>query len=1044
MQETNQCINSKLNILFAFAILTSASVAGNNHNKSPDKKLPAQQWMQSQGLQFLENKGQMTDMNGKPCPEVLFKAGGGNGDIYIRNNGISYVQSNISEIMHQINEEVEKTEKGRSPSRFESELLKQRLIQQSDLLVHRLDLDFEGANPEFKIQTSEELEGSNNYFYAHCPKGILGVKSCNVVTQKNIYPGIDVKYYASTSLSTGGLKYDIVVNPGADPNQIKIKYNGAEELSIENERLKVKTSLGVINEQLPKVYQNINGKIVDVKAEYKLEVCHDKSDRREEHINIGQSQVYFISFRFSDYNPSYPLIIDPFIWATFYGGLYEDNSGGINTDNAGNVIVSGHTYSLNFPVSAGATQLTLKGGNYFFPDVFVIKFNSNGGRLWATYYGGTDSEYAYGIDADSGGNIIVTGVAWSSNFPVLAIVGGFNQLLHSGAAGTADAFVVKFSPGGIPVWSTYYGGSSFDRGIGLTVDGADNIVITGETYSGNFPVGKIGANISFQGVFGGNSDLFVVKFNGNEVRQWATFYGGTLNENCGGITSDAAGNITITGDTRSVNFPTGAVGPNISTQPALAGFIDIIIVKFDPTGARLWSTFYGGIGLDSGHAIASDSFGNIIVTGYTNNTFPVTANAFQGVLPAVGAGSTFVIKLSATGSLLWSTYHGGTTDCWAFACCVDAHNYIYIFGDFEDNGDGNFPMNTCGLQKTYGGGSEDCFITKFSPNGKRVCSTFIGGNGEDELDYVIGGAIASYGNYIYITLCDGYGPQNNFGNFPVTAGAFQTVYGGGVADAIVAKFCGNSCGDTNGLNSTINVLSEVCTNSAVQMDATITRSLTCDTNFYIYSWTFAGGVPASSTQQTPPGIMYSNPGNYTVTFVVNTACDKDSISKTITIADCNACTLSSAASLSSTVSCKGDANGSASVTISNGAGGPYNYVWSNGITGATNGNAFTISGLSASTYTVTVSEGTCTTTTTIIISEPPLLSAEFTKGTAKCSTCGCREWIFVSGKGGTNPYTYSWPGGYNRRYLNHLCPGNYAINIKDKNGCSVNVNLTAP
>ncbi|MBL7892033.1 MAG: hypothetical protein JNL63_05345, partial [Bacteroidia bacterium] len=105
----------------------------------------------------------------------------------------------------------------------------------------------------------------------------------------------------------------------------------------------------------------------------------------------------------------------------------------------------------------------------------------------------------------------------------------------------------------------------------------------------------------------------------------------------------------------------------------------------------------------------------------------------------------------------------------------------------------------------------------------------------------------------------------------------------------------------------------------------------------------------------------------------------------------------------------------------------------------------TITGLSAGNYTVTISDANnCTATATAAITSPSPLTGQFVKGSANCVDCGCKEWIMVSASGGTSPYSYSWAGGYNSRYQNSLCPGAYAINITDKNGCSINVNVTAP
>ncbi|MBI2271472.1 MAG: SprB repeat-containing protein, partial [Bacteroidetes bacterium] len=134
----------------------------------------------------------------------------------------------------------------------------------------------------------------------------------------------------------------------------------------------------------------------------------------------------------------------------------------------------------------------------------------------------------------------------------------------------------------------------------------------------------------------------------------------------------------------------------------------------------------------------------------------------------------------------------------------------------------------------------------------------------------------------------------------------------------------------------------------------------------------------------------------------------------------------------------GASTGSATATGAGGSPG-YTFAWSNG------GTTSQISNLTSQIYTVTVTDSKgCAATTTIAITSPPPLTGQFTKGTAGCAGCGCKEWLMVNAAGGTSPYSYIWPDGYVNRYKNKLCPGGYSVNIKDKNGCSINVSLTTP
>lgn len=203
----------------------------------------------------------------------------------------------------------------------------------------------------------------------------------------------------------------------------------------------------------------------------------------------------------------------------------------------------------------------------------------------------------------------------------------------------------------------------------------------------------------------------------------------------------------------------------------------------------------------------------------------------------------------------------------------------------------------------------------------------------------------------------------------------------------------------------------------------------------------------------------SNPGNGTSPYTYLwsngsttqniTPCPASTTTYTLTITDAGGKTATTTAlvtvnpplsitSNSTSISCNGGANGTATVTPGSGTS-PFVYNWNNGQT------TQTATGLSTGNYTVTVTDSkTCTAITTIAIVSPPPLTAIFTKGTANCIICGCKEWIMVTAANGTGPYNYSWPDGYGKRYQNKLCPGNYTINITDKNGCSVNTTVSAP
>ena len=322
------------------------------------------------------------------------------------------------------------------------------------------------------------------------------------------------------------------------------------------------------------------------------------------------------------------------VYSTYLGGGNYDYGWGIAIDGSGNAYVTGYTLSTNYPITAGAF-LTTFGGNY---DAFVTKLNSTGsGLVYSTYIGGGGSEYGRGIAIDGSWNAYVTGNTQSTDYPITA---GAFQTTFSG--GSWDVFVTKLnSTGSGLVYSTYLGGSDFERGEGIAVDVSGNAYVTGVTTSTNYDI-TAGA---FQTTFGGGTyDAFVTKLNstGNGL-VYSTYLGGSDFERGEGIAVDVSGNAYLTGNTGSINYDITA-GAFQTTFGG--GSWDAFVTKLNSTAsALLYSTYLGGSSDDSGPGIAVDGSGNAYVTGQTNSTdYPITAGAFQTTFGG-GGSDAFVSKL---------------------------------------------------------------------------------------------------------------------------------------------------------------------------------------------------------------------------------------------------------------------------------------------------------------------------------------------------------------------------------------------------------------
>ncbi len=470
------------------------------------------------------------------------------------------------------------------------------------------------------------------------------------------------------------------------------------------------------------------------------------------HANLADIQLDFAGANHTRLNDAGNILIE-----TAYGNIEENIplSYVINKDN------SHSTIKATFKAIAN-NIFGINAADYNHTQTLVIDPTN-----WATYYGGSSPDEGSGIATDASGNIIITGETNSTN--AIATVGAHQTTF---AGGSYDVFIAKFNSNGIIQWATYYGGTGVEAGNGIATDTGGNIIITGETNSTN-AIATIGAH---QTILGGVTDAFIAKFNSNGIIQWATYYGGGFSDFGKGITTDAGGNIIITGASNSSNA-IATVGAHQTTLSAGSGS-DVLIAKFNSNGVRQWATYYGGNSTDVGIKIATDAGGNIVITGYTLST---NAIATSGVHQAAFGGVTdaFIAKFNNNGVRQWATYYGGTNDDYGNGIATDINGNIIVTGQTYSS---NAIATTGAHQTIYGGGLDDAFIAKFNSNGVRQWATYYGGS---SFDY--GQAIATdAGGNILVT------GNTSSSNAIATIGAYQTVYGGG-EDVFIAKF------NTNGV-----------------------------------------------------------------------------------------------------------------------------------------------------------------------------------------------------------------------------------------------------
>jgi uncharacterized protein YjdB len=323
------------------------------------------------------------------------------------------------------------------------------------------------------------------------------------------------------------------------------------------------------------------------------------------------------------------------------------------------------------------------------------------------------------------------------------------------------------------VWATYYGGAGSEeiQWNSVTTDGSGNVYISATTTSTS-SIATLGAyNTSFSGA----NDVFLAKFNSAGAIQWATYYGGSVDQQGDGVATDGSGNVYISGRTSSTS---GIATPG-AYQTALGGAYDGFLAKFNSSGAIQWATYYGGSGFDFCESVATDASGNVYIAGATESTSGIaTPGAFQTTY-AGGVYNGFLVQFNSAGVRQWGTYYGGSGSEIAQSVTTDVSGNVYIAGGASSTSGVASPG---AYQTTLAGGGSDAFLAKFNSSGVRQWGTYCGGTLSDEANGV---ATDGSGN-VYIS---GFTASTSG---IATAGAYQSTYGGGPEDGFVVKF--NSSG----------------------------------------------------------------------------------------------------------------------------------------------------------------------------------------------------------------------------------------------------------
>jgi hypothetical protein len=576
-------------------------------------------------------------------------------------------------------------------------------------------MKFENTSQNYQAFGINQLQSTNRYIQH---KSEYTTNLFKKVLLKNVYDGIDVVFVEEN----GKPRYDYIVKPNINPNQIAVKFEGQETLNIHSQKIDIQTMFGTITNGGLKSYQFADNSQIEVASKF-----------------IRKSDDVF-AFEISNYDASKELIIDPIVSSTFFGTAQEEGITSMTLDNNKNIIVVGWTNSPTFPTSVGSYKEQYSQGG---TDAFVAKFSPDmKNLLFCTYLGGTGLDTALCVKTDFDNNIFIGGVTSSADFGVSDVAP------DKTFSGQTDGFLVKLSSSGNRIFATYIGGTADDKVMALAVNTDNSVVLTGCTFSSNFPTttGVVDA------IYNSGGDAFVTKIDANgTIFAFSTYIGLTVRNNnpaeydCGhDIKIGANGDIIVVGQTKSGNFPIFPVQgqwwepapPFLPIQNALKGSSDGFIARLNGNASTFrYTSYFGGNGDEKCTAIELTEDNRVIVVGSSNSTNSIIPNT-SGYQSSVKAMTDcFIVRFSTDWKAQAFTFFGDNRDETPTSLQINKMNgEVYIAG--VTNSQTLFTSNIA-TQKSYGG-LLDGFITKFNSEYNQVLySTFIGGSQNESISSLL-------------------------------------------------------------------------------------------------------------------------------------------------------------------------------------------------------------------------------------------------------------------------------------------------------------------
>ena len=635
-----------------------------------------------------------------------------------------------------------------------------------------LQLSFHGTDKASVPVGKDKLRGKANYFIGNDPKKWMrGVPLYGSVLYPDVYSGVDFLFQNNN----GRLGYRIELDHGDAVHEIALRFSGHEGIRLNAQgEIEVSTAVGRATWTAPKAFWETAQGPIGAEATYAIR--DDGS----------------VGFEIEGPIRPDPLIIDPdLVFSTLLGGSAGDFITARDIADNGNIVVTGPTTSLDFPLSANPAQ----GNNAGFEDIFVTMLRPDASEIvFSTYLGGLSIDVTNGIAIMADGSVSICGFTLSTDFPTTP------DAIQANISGFTSAFVSQLSQdGGTLPFSSYLGGSSHDNCTCMVADGPNRLLLSGYTASQNFPTTPTALSTQYQG--GAFDGFFTVLRLDEPNIEYSTFLGGSGSEFeviqfadlqfgiaiefglAPWLTIDDDGDVYLAGTTSSADFVTTPGAFMESLQGSNSAFI-LRLAGGDYS--LVASTLVGGDMLDGATSIAissnGKSNGRVVVGGMTSSSdFPASSNAFQSTFGGGQFDGFLAVLDSNLQAVEYSTYVGGQGFDVFFADAADG-NRIHVGGLTSSN---NLPSSPDALQAGFAGSIDGYLLTlNLGAKGTSTVefSTYFGGVGQDLLSRP---KTTPDGGVLLFGSSQG---------FRTTPGVVGENYGGGPSDAAIFKVGGGMGG----------------------------------------------------------------------------------------------------------------------------------------------------------------------------------------------------------------------------------------------------------